>query len=170
VDWRRNFYIQFEGLKEGLHHFDYEVEDTFFSVFEGSLIEKGTLNVHLDFEKKSNMMVLDFSIEGTVITDCDRCGDPMDVPLKFNQKLIVKYGDEGEEPVEDLAYIPHSAYELDVAPFIYEFTALAIPLRNVHPKGKCNKEALKRLEAMNVQNQSEVDPRWSKLNELKTDH
>lgn len=169
MDWRRNFYVQFEGLKEGLHHFDYRVEDTFFTAFEGSLIEKGKLRVHLEFEKKSNMMVLNFSIQGEVTTECDRCGDPLEVPLKFNQKLIVKFGDENENASEEIAFIPHSAYELDVASFIYEFAVLAMPLRKVHPKGECNEEALARLNAMQVKSETGIDPRWNKLNELKTD-
>lgn len=169
MDKRRNFYVQFEGLKEGLHHFDYEVEDTFFAAFEGSLIEKGKLTVELEFEKKSNMMVLQFSIRGEVTADCDRCGDPLQVPLNFKQKIIVKFGDENEDTSEELTFIPHSAYELDVAPFIYEFAVLAMPFRKVHPKGECNEEVLARLKAMQVKNDTETDPRWNKLNELKTD-
>lgn len=170
MDWRRNFIVQFEGLKEGLHHYDFKIDDAFFAVFEGELVNRGALDVDLEFEKKSNMLVLNFTISGKVITECDRCGDDLDVPLEFSRRLIVKYGVEGEEPSEDLAFIPHSAYELDVSPYIYEFVVLAMPLRNVHPKGKCNAEALARLEELSSKNDPDIDPRWSKLNELKNDN
>lgn len=170
MDWRRNFFIQFEGLKEGVHHFDFEVNDAFFTVFEGSLIDRADLKVSLKLEKKSTMMMLDFSIGGVVIWQCDRCGDPLDIPMDLNQQLIVKYGSEEDEPTEELAFIPHSAFEIDVAPFIYEYIVLALPLRNVHAPGTCNPESVALLDKLNTREDADIDPRWSKLKDLKTDN
>lgn len=171
MDRRRDFYIQFEGLKEGLHHFDLEVDDAFFSNFEGSLIEQGQLRVSLDLEKKSTMMELVFSIEGSVTRACDLCGDPLDVPVSLQQKLIVKFGEEEEESNDDLTFIPPSAFEIDVAPYIYEFIVLALPFRNVHPEGECNPEALELLNKLNAQKEDTgIDPRWNKLKQLKNDN
>lgn len=169
MDKRRGFYIQFEGLKETLHHFDFEVDDAFFSSFEGSLIEQGDLRVDLDLDKRSTMMELIFAIKGTVTRECDLCGDPLKIPVDLKEKVIVKFGEEGQESTEELTYIPPSAYQIDVAPFIYEFIVLALPAKNVHPEGQCNPEALELLNKLNTRSEEEdeIDPRWSKLSQLK---
>lgn len=170
MDLRRKFYIQFEGLKEGVHHFDFEVDDAFFTAFEGSLVDRADIHVSLELEKKSTLMVLDFSISGVVIWQCDRCGDPLDIPMDLQQQLIVKYGSEDEESSEEIAFVPHSAYEMDLAPYIYEYIVLALPLRNVHPPGSCNPETVALLDKLNTREDEEIDPRWSKLKDLKTDN
>ncbi len=167
----RDFYIQFEGLKETVHHFDFEVDDSFFSAFEGSLIEQGQLQVSLDLDKKSTMMELNFGIRGNVIRECDLCGDLLAVPIELKEKLIVKYGEEGDESNDELAFVPHSAYEIDVAPYLYEFIVLALPIKNVHPAGECNPEAIELLQKLNTQREDDdIDPRWSKLKQLKKDN
>jgi uncharacterized metal-binding protein YceD (DUF177 family) len=169
VDWRRHFFVQFEGLKEGLHHFDFEVSDAFFSEFEGSLIDQANVKVAVALDKKSNMMLLDMHFAGEVSTECDLCGDPLAVELDFDRSVIVKFGDNPDDSTDELVFIPHTAYELDMAPLIYEYLVLAMPLRNVHPKGKCNAEALNLLATLTVRKDDDIDPRWSELNKLKNE-
>lgn len=170
MDWRRDYIIHFEGLKEGVHHFDFEVGDAFFAGFEGSLVDRGDLKVSLELEKKSTMLVLDFSVDGVIIRECDRCGDPLEVPMDFEQQLFVKYGEEEADADDNIEFIPHSAFEMDVAPYIYESVVLELPLRNVHPEGQCNEAATKILDSLNARAESEIDPRWNKLKDLKTDN
>ena len=171
MDRRRDFFIQFEGLKETVHHFDFEVDDSFFSAFEGSLIEQGRLQVSLELDKKSTMMELLFHISGNVTRECDLCGDPLAVPIDSKEKLIVKYGEEGDEAGDELAFVAPSAYEFDVAPYIYEFIVLAMPVKNVHPEGECNPEAIELLKKLNEKREEDdIDPRWSKLKQFKKDN
>lgn len=153
-----------------MHHFDFEVGDAFFSTFDGSLIDHGDIKVALEFEKKSTMMVLSFSVDGKLKRECDHCGDPLDVPVQFDESLIVKFGIEGEEPSEALAFIPFESHEIDVAPYIYEFIVLNLPLRNVHPAGQCNPRADELLSRMERQPSDEIDPRWGKLKDLSTEN
>lgn len=170
MDWRREYNIQFEGLKEGIHHFEYEVGDAFFADFEGSLIDQGKLTVSLELEKKSTMLVLNFSVDGVIVRECDRCGDTLEVPMQFVHQLFVKFGNESDEADDNVVFVPHSAFEIDIAPFIYESVVLELPLRNVHPEGQCNEAATKILDSMNARAESETDPRWDKLKDLKTDN
>lgn len=170
MDLKRRFIVQFDGLKEGVHHFEFEVDDTFFTEFEGSLIDGANLKVDLKLDKKSNMLLFQFDITGHVKHECDHCGDPLLAQTHLSEPLIVKFGEVEEEEAafDSLVVLPNSAYELNVAPFIYEFVVLALPLRNVHPEGDCNPEALARLEKMKViDGEDDIDPRWNKLRELK---
>ena len=76
-----HFSIPFIGLKVGLHQLKFEVDDSFFAEYENSLVKQGELTVTLDLDKRSHMAGLDFSLEGTVITDCDRCMEDINLPI-----------------------------------------------------------------------------------------
>jgi uncharacterized protein len=167
---KRYFIIPFEGLSEGVHHFSFEVSDSFFEEFEGSVIERGAFTVQLEMDKRSNMMLLQFDITGEVYLECDLCGDPLTVPVSAKDRLIVKPGIEGEEISHEIIHVPESAYEIDVAPFIYEFVTLALPLRNVHEEGQCNPEAIELLKQLNTTEDKSHDPRWDQLNDIITDN
>ena len=49
----KEFTIPFVGLKEGKHHFDYDIEQTFFEHFEYEDFNQCNIKVDVDFEKKS---------------------------------------------------------------------------------------------------------------------
>jgi hypothetical protein len=73
---KRTFEIAFVGLKQGVHEFNYVVDDKFF-------VEKGEpdftncqANIKLQLDKKSSFMLLKFEIGGKADITCDRCGNP----------------------------------------------------------------------------------------------
>ncbi|MFM1874387.1 MAG: hypothetical protein RL266_124, partial [Bacteroidota bacterium] len=67
------FKVQFSGLKLGIHNFEFVVDDSFFEKLEYSPIKQGEVEVGLDLEKKSSMMILNFELKGWVGETCDRC-------------------------------------------------------------------------------------------------
>jgi hypothetical protein len=56
--------IEYKGLKEGLHDFEFEVDNKFFAHFEESLVDNGRVVVKVIFEKRSSFMKLHFYITG----------------------------------------------------------------------------------------------------------
>jgi hypothetical protein len=48
----REYTIPFVGLKNGVHHYNYELDDQFFSRFEDSIVRKCHLFIDLSFDKK----------------------------------------------------------------------------------------------------------------------
>ena len=105
----KTYFIPFIGLKQGIHHFTYKIDENFFSCFSDSLIKKGKINVELDFDKKENFFVLNFMIKGTVNVECDRCLDYFDMPISSNNKIVVKYDEElrnqNDQDAFDIIYI-----------------------------------------------------------------
>lgn len=191
----KQFVIQFAGLKNGCHYFDFKVDHSFFEEFEYSIIKKGNLDVQLAFDKREQLLALDFTITGTVELVCDRCLDPFDYSLEVRQQQLVKLSDdvqEGDE-VEDVVYVGSKAHELDVAPFIYEFIHLAPPIVSFHPDDEagtpqCDPETLAVLEKLRANKSHgedeeadqdprendprendprEQDPRWEALRNLR---
>src|SRR3546814_12271110 len=92
----KDFVIQFAGLKNGGHEFDFKVGDEFFDQFDYSIIKKGNLEVHMELDKRERMLVLDIAISGTVELVCDRCLDTFDYPLETRQQQKVKMTDKVE--------------------------------------------------------------------------
>ena len=166
------YVINFGSLPKGIHEFVFEVNDEFFEKFENSIVQKATADVLVTLEKEDTMLMLDFTIEGTVTLPCDRCLEEMNVEIEGYNELIVKFGDTPEEESDDVIVIPNKAHELDLSQFIYEFISMLIPLRNVHPDdengiGTCNPEALKNLEKYKIHEEEKpVDPRWEALKKI----
>lgn len=188
---KREFVIPFIGLKLGSHTFEFDVTDSFFEDFEYSIIHSGIVHVDLILEKKETMMIGVFSCEGEVSTNCDRCNDPLSVPVNGSFQLVFKLSTEGSDD-EALIVLPPEAYELDVAPYIYELITVSLPVRMIHGEGECNEEMVEALsqyllnpddeddwddeediddedwneEDNDDEPDGDIDPRWSVLKNL----
>jgi uncharacterized protein len=170
MDHLREFVIPFAGLKPGNHQFEFIIDDMFFEQFEYSEIKKGRISVHLDMEKEDKMLILNFHDEGTIEVTCDRCLEPFSLPIKGNERLLVKFGAGYFEENDEVQVIPEGDSQFDVSPFIYEFLNLQLPIRRVHPEDKngnamCNPDIIERLEKQDEHH--EPDPRWEVLNRLR---
>lgn len=70
---------------------------------------------------------------------CDRCLDPIDIDVDTTYHITVKYGEDYNDETDDLLIIPQSDTYINVAYMLYDTLVLTIPLRHVHPLGKCNR-------------------------------
>ena len=166
----KDFIIQFVGLSIGNHQFEFEVDDSFFEYFEYSQLQHGRAFIKVELEKQERMMIFSIAIDGSVEVTCDRCGEEFFLPVSGDERLIVKFGEEYAEESDEIICIPATEYQIDLAPFIYEYLHLILPGRILHPDNQdgssgCNPEILKRIEALAPQKSS--DPRWEVLNKLK---
>ena len=170
----KEYTIRFVSLKDGIHHFDFKVGKEFFDAFEYSEIKEGDVSVDIEMEKSSSMMVFNFTISGEINVECDVCLDPMRVPVNGNFRQIVKLTEEeGDSMDEEMVFLSPSEFEMNVAPFIFEFIHLCIPSKKVHSEGECNekvKDVLNQYllsEADENDSSEEIDPRWEALKALK---
>lgn len=162
------------------------MENKFFADIEGDQVQKGKVHVKLEVKKLSMMFEMNFEIEGTVIIPCDRCLDEMEQPIETKNRLIVKFGPEYSEEDEEIVIIPEDEGKINLAWFLYEFIALAIPMKHIHAPGKCNKAMASKLRQHtarqandteddypldNLDEEEEeandvIDPRWAALKDL----
>lgn len=165
----RDFIINFGSLPFGEHEFEFQVDDSFFQKHEHSLVHKGNIDVLVVLDKKETMMLYDFTLDGEVIVECDRCLEELTLPIESFDELIVKFGDQPETESEDVFVVAPKEYEIDVSQFIYEYIMLQIPMRNVHDEEEngqtCDPEVLKELEKhkINPEETPPADPRWDGL-------
>ena len=151
---------------------DYSLGHEYFEAIDAPEVRDGELKTTLTISKTAAFFQLDFHTEGVVRIPCDLCLDEMEQPIATDDRLIAKFGDTPDED-DDVITVSEDEGILDVSWLIYEFIALAIPIKHVHAPGKCNAAMTKLLNEHDAARSSEaeeakaVDPRWEALLKLK---
>lgn len=171
----RTFDIAFVGLSVGKHIFTYEIDSKFFDNFDESPVGEGDIYVHLTFEKRERLFVLDFFIDGSLGVECDRCLDPFNLQVTANPQMICKFtGEDSSSDREDpnVLIIAPEDDKINIAQHLYEFIILQIPMKKTCEMDRmgekeCNPKMMARLEENKVDEDDRIDPRWNKLKDIK---
>ncbi|NDW09292.1 DUF177 domain-containing protein [Dysgonomonas sp. 520] len=183
--------IPLKGLSEGIHSFDFLLDKKYFSdISDGeSDIKRGDVPVKLTVKRVGSTFEMSFDLSGEVIVPCDRCLDDLSYEVAVQNRLFVKFGKEYSEESDEIVVIPEDEGEINIAWFLYEFVALSLPVKKVHPPGKCNRmmsSKLNKHKASSPDDESgdedsdvdvdyeddssgDVDPRWDALKNLNTE-
>ncbi|HSH52852.1 MAG TPA: DUF177 domain-containing protein [Bacteroidales bacterium] len=166
--------VDFQGLREGVHEFIFDVDNAFFQSIEYSDIKEGALKTFVVLTKKTQLLELDFKIQGFVNVICDRCLDDLQMPINFDGQIFVKFSENEQEDTEEVMYLLPGDYEIGLAHYIYESIRISLPIKCVHPNDEdgnstCNPEMLKKIENLKPDTAVEdlIDPRWNDLIKLK---
>ena len=162
-----DFKIAFVGLKDGDHQFLFQIDGEFFDSYENSLIDTCAISANLVIKKKPGMMECTFIHKGIINSTCDTCGQPLDFSINGKNEVIFKFSDEVHNSNDEIVYLTQTEFELDSAPYFYDFISLSLPSRKVHEEGKCDKKILELLDELNTKESYENDPRWDALKKLK---
>ncbi len=186
------FKLPLKSLPKGTHEFDYHLDKQFFVNMENADVRDADVDVKLVVTYANDVYDLAFTLTGTVVVPCDRCLDDLTLDIDTTYKIKVKYGDEYREDSDDLMEIPESDNYLNVAYMISDTVALAIPIKHVHPQGKCNRAMSSLLKKHRATDASDpdaaledqlmdemdavpdgddapaaTDPRWDKLKDVR---
>ncbi|MDR1667733.1 MAG: DUF177 domain-containing protein [Bacteroidales bacterium] len=141
------YVIPFKGLSVGVHSFEWHIGKDFFAAYEMSEIVDADISVKIRMIKHVQFLEIGFSLEGWAEVRCDRCLDPLAVDIATEAALYVKF-EEGsvEDDEHDVIVLSRNENELSLTSCLYEYAHLALPVRRVHPEGKCNRDMITRLE------------------------
>lgn len=168
--------IPFIGLRAGKHNFSYNLDKTFFEGFERDLSADGEMEAHLEFDKKDDYFVMNFTVSGALKYPCDRCAEEFILNVHENFQVLLKFREDemADDQVElDVVFISRNDTHYNVAQLLYELSILSIPLQRVHPdengESTCNEELLKKWSDQqdSTDSESEIDPRWAALKKIK---
>ncbi|MFN8276941.1 MAG: DUF177 domain-containing protein [Chitinophagales bacterium] len=170
----RDYLIPYVGLKVGMHRFEYAITGEFFQQFPDSLIRECEVKVRLELEKKETFFILNFFIDGTVNAACDLCLEPFRKEIFGDYPCLVKFSEElskGANDDDEVMYISRESDFIDVAPLIYDFINLCMPIQlwgcqQPGAEKQCNQEVLKYMNK-EKKNDESADPRWEGLRKLK---
>jgi uncharacterized protein len=172
----KDYNIEIYKLANGRHNYNFEVNDLFFSMFEGSLIEKGSGLIAVELEKADSFIKLVFELEGMYELMCDRSLENYFHPYSTKEHVIFKFGDETRELDDDVYVILKNTQRLNVAQLIYEFISITIPMKKLHPRFADEPEvddeqliysSLDKEPEGEEGPENEIDPRWLKLKNLR---
>lgn len=174
MGWISQYDLEFKGLTEGYHKFSYDVEDKFFGHFDQDIVSIGKLKIEVILEKRSTFLKLFFNIKGWVELTCDRCLELYQQQIVHKDEILVKFGETDSINDDEIMWVMPGDHKLNLAQLIYEFIAVSIPLKHIHPSLKngeygCNREMIKKLKQYRPQKNeiSEPDPRWEALKNIK---
>jgi uncharacterized metal-binding protein YceD (DUF177 family) len=171
--------INIIGLSNRIHHFQYEFGDEFFEQFDSKLVSEGNFHVNVALDKRETFLDADFEIRGVAKLACDRTLEPFDYPIDLKRKMVFKYGDRDEEITDEITIIQRDTAWLELGQYIYEFIALAIPIKKLHPRFQEEAEddglpgkivyssSGKDGEDDDDNDSDDTDPRWNILKKLK---
>jgi uncharacterized metal-binding protein YceD (DUF177 family) len=161
-----------------------ESGDAFFEEMEQDLIEHGHFKTHIVLNKSSTMIQLNFHIEGSVTLTCDRSLEPFEEPIVTDERIILKFGDHNEELTDEIEIINRNTNRINVANYLFDFIALSLPVKKLHPSLRTEENELDELdedeedgvlvyssEDTDTEDEEEekenLDPRWEALKKLK---
>lgn len=182
--------LPIKSLPAGKHEFHYELGKQFFVDMENADIRDAHIDVNLTVNHHDDVYELDFTFNGEMTLLCDRCLDDLILPVDTTYHIVVKYGEDYRDDADDFLEIPESDNYLNVAYLMHDTVSLTIPIKHVHPLGKCNRamsallkkhrtnnnedseltdQLIDEMDHMEEEPQQASDPRWDKLKEISTD-
>lgn len=143
--------IALNGLAQGKIGFNWSLGEKFFGAFDNQEILDADICVEAVVEKSGRYVGVDCCIRGSVTVPCDRCLDPVKLPIDESVLLSVKFTQgQGEDAVpqtdgREILCLSEEDTELDLSQTVYDYICLAMPMVRVHEDGECNPEVVKYL-------------------------
>jgi uncharacterized metal-binding protein YceD (DUF177 family) len=173
--------IDIYGLEDKQYDYDMESGDAFFEELEQDLIEHGHFKTHVVLSKSATMLQLHFHTEGSVQLLCDRTLEPFEEPVITDDRIILKFGDRDEELTDEIEIINRNTNRINIAKYVFEFIALSLPFKKLHPSLRTEEEAddsdddeviliyssEDKEDNGDSDSEEKIDPRWEALKKLK---
>jgi uncharacterized protein len=173
----RAFTVNIVGLTNSVHSFEFEVGNDFFSRYGTELVSEGSLRAEVTLDKRETFIDATFVITGFVKLICDRSLDPFEYRVKTVRKLVFKYGDSDQELSDEIVMIHRDSDSLELGQYIFEFIALEVPIKKLHPRFQDEDEeddsdgkiiyTSKSASDEDSTDDGDIDPRWDILKKLK---
>ena len=110
--------------------FRWKAGTEFFQQFDNSEILDANVSVEIRVVKDGrNKVEADLHLKGTVTVPCDRCLDPVEIPVEAHPSEVLT-----PSAVE---------VEWDLSQAVYDFVCLSLPLQRLHPEGKCDPDTVR---------------------------
>lgn len=151
------FKLPLKTLSPGIHEFHYKLGKQFFTNMESEDIHGADLDVALTVNHHGDAYDLHFHITGTITLICDRCLDSLLRDVDATYDITVKFGETYCDDSDTVLEIPDSDNSLNVAYMLYDTVALTIPIKHVHPVGKCNRPMMAMLKRHKVSSKDDPD-------------
>ncbi len=143
-----NWVISLDGWAAGERCFRFHAGLEFFQTFDNTEILDADVAVEVKVTKAGAQKVsADILLQGTVTVPCDRCLEPLTLPVEASPRFSVRFDaleEEGlSEDGKDILAVGVADKELDIRQAVYDYVCLSLPLQRVHPEGGCNPDTVR---------------------------
>lgn len=167
VSSNNKYFIDINGLKEGIHYYNFPIDSNFFKQyiltenFEG----KGVTNIIL--KRDLQEINIEMRVVATIDTKCDICLEKMKYGIKGRNHFYVKFGQAKTDNNSNIIWLSDNEHKILIADKIYETITVNLPICFSHKEKneKCNPKMLKLIDNYSYK-KSEIDPRWDELRKL----
>lgn len=170
--------VEISGLENKQYTYQFESGNAFFEEYEQSLIESGAFKATMILDRSSTMIQLSFKIVGSVGLVCDRSLESFDEQIDVEERIILKFADKDEELTDEIVLINRNRSRINVATYIFDFIALTLPMKKLHPSLREEEEAFdfededgtlvySSAQQDETAENPNIDPRWDALTNLK---
>ena len=116
---------------------EFLLDKDFFQRHEG-LIHSGEAKVSASWRKTDGEhFVMTLRVRGEVEVTCDRCLQPLSLPVEGTQTLRIQLGEAFDDDGETLT-VSRRAMTLPIEHVLHEMLELALPFHLCHPAGQCD--------------------------------
>ena len=143
--------INLKAMRSEKETYKYSINSDFFTQLGHSLAKGGDLNVCVDVCKSTidGLFNVRISMEGYIITECDRCLRDLKISVRNENEVKVKFSDHDED-TEEFVLVNGREGLLDIGTLIYEFAVLSLPIHPVHEDGGCDADMISHLNGILV--------------------
>lgn len=122
--------IPLNGWAAREREFRFHAGTEFFQMFDNEEILDADVNVQVSVRKESSQKVeATVHLHGNVTVQCDRCLEPLVVPVEVSPEEVFKPGT--------------LEIDWDLSQEVYDYICLAMPIQRVHPEGQCNPDTVR---------------------------
>ena len=148
------YILSLRGLPDGEFDIVYTLDDSFLAAIEGFDIFGGDVKVTLEGTRSGDNFEIDFVLEGTVRTLCDRCNAPLDAEIEAVFPMSFALGAETKEVPDSDFMVSRNEPEMGLDEILWQ------------EEGACSEE----VESFFLhQQQNAKDPRWADLEQIQFD-
>jgi uncharacterized metal-binding protein YceD (DUF177 family) len=164
----KDYRVHIAGLSEKVHSLSFDIGEDFFERYGRELVPSGRLMAAVELDKRETLMIARFRIRGSLRLVCDRTLEAYDYPVEIDRNVHFKFGEVYQEINDEIIVVRKDADTLDLGQFMYEFIALAVPMKKLHPRlagAEGDTEGV--VYSTTADSAEGTDPRWEILRKIK---
>jgi len=142
-----NMVIPLNDWAAGERTYRFHAGIEFFQMFDNQEILDADVNVEARVVKQGMRRVeADLHLSGTVTVPCDRCLEPLGIPVEAHPSFSARFDvpeDDVSEDGKEILPLSSASADLDLSQAVYDYVCLSLPLQRVHPEGACNPDTVR---------------------------
>ena len=151
----KKYSIPIAGLSLGTYSYSFILDNDLFEFYDHPDVKKGSVNIGLTLEKRSNTIEIDIKAQGTLEVQCDRCLELFDYPIEIEERIICTIGQQEGYTAENIIVLAKEETNLELGQEFYEIVVTEIPIQKLHPldengESTCNPEMMKLLNQYTI--------------------